>query len=196
MNNISIALIHYPVLNKSGEEVTTSITPFDIHDISRSAYTFGVDLFYVVHPSNKQKNVLERITNFWQIGFGKSYNQNRSLAFNIVKFAYSFEEVKELLERYYNQKVKVISTTARKMEMSKIISIEEASKVSANNPVLILFGTGWGLATEFFHHLSDYILAPIEGIDNYNHLSVRAASAIILYLFSFERKKYLRQINT
>jgi len=190
MNNISIALIHYPVLNKRGEEVATSITPFDIHDISRSAYTFGVDYFYIVHSSSKQEEVLKRITKFWQVGYGKSYNESRSTAFSIVKYAFSFEEAKDSLEQLYKQKVKVIATTARKIKTDKMIPIEEVSKISTKTPIFILFGTGWGLADKFFD-LSDYILEPIDGVTDYNHLSVRAASAIILYLLSRKQENSL-----
>lgn len=188
MNNISIALIHYPVLNKEGKEVATSITPFDIHDISRSAFTFGVDFLYIVHPSSKQKGVMERITTFWQEGYGKTYNENRSRAFSIVKYAFSFDEARNSVEQLYNNKVMIVATTARKQETDKLISLEEVSEISFKTPSLLLFGTGWGLSGKFFD-ISDYILKPIEGINNYNHLSVRAASAIILYLLSVYKKK-------
>ena len=43
----------------------------------------------------------------------------------------------------------------------------------------MLFGTGWGLTDEIMD-MSDYILEPIRGNTRYNHLSVRAAVAIIL----------------
>jgi len=191
MNNISIGLLHYPVLNKNGEEITTSITPFDIHDIARSAYSFGVDYFYIIHPSQKQKAVSERIINFWQKGFGKSYNQNRSLTFNIVKFAYSLNEAKELIDNQYGKNAKIISTTARKIDSEKSISIEDVSKISINEPVFLLFGTGWGLTNNILQS-GDFILKPIEGNSDYNHLSVRTASAIILYLLSESRKKYFK----
>jgi len=41
------------------------------------------------------------------------------------------------------------------------------------------FGTGRGRAREVLQE-SDYILAPIEGVLDYNHLSVRSAAAIVL----------------
>ena len=46
-------------------------------------------------------------------------------------------------------------------------------------PCMILLGTGWGLADAVFAR-SDLVLEPIPGRDDYNHLSVRAASAIML----------------
>ena len=45
---------------------------------------------------------------------------------------------------------------------------------------LVLFGTGWGLAPELIDG-SDVLLAPLEGVGSgYNHLSVRAACAIVV----------------
>ncbi|MGC8720905.1 MAG: RNA methyltransferase, partial [Thermodesulforhabdaceae bacterium] len=46
-------------------------------------------------------------------------------------------------------------------------------------PVILLFGTAWGLADAVFEQ-ADYILEPIRGKSSYNHLSVRCAAAIII----------------
>ena len=45
--------------------------------------------------------------------------------------------------------------------------------------MLIVFGTGQGLSDEIMAQ-SDFILAPVQGLTNYNHLSVRSAAAIVL----------------
>jgi hypothetical protein len=46
-------------------------------------------------------------------------------------------------------------------------------------PWLILFGTGWGLASPALERC-DHVLEPVEGTGDYNHLSVRSAAAVIL----------------
>jgi hypothetical protein len=46
-------------------------------------------------------------------------------------------------------------------------------------PVLLLFGTGWGLTEEVLA-AADRRLEPIQGAGDFNHLSVRAACAITL----------------
>jgi len=46
-------------------------------------------------------------------------------------------------------------------------------------PYLILFGTGWGMTEELIGK-ADAVLPPILGENEYNHLSVRSATAIIL----------------
>jgi len=50
----------------------------------------------------------------------------------------------------------------------------------------MMFGTAWGLADELFRK-ADHVLQPIEGDNEYNHLSVRCASAIILDRLSGQR---------
>jgi hypothetical protein len=47
-------------------------------------------------------------------------------------------------------------------------------------PVLLLFGTGWGLAPDLVERAQS-CLEPIRSLrtDRYNHLSVRAAAAIL-----------------
>ena len=44
---------------------------------------------------------------------------------------------------------------------------------------LLVFGTGWGLERNIILN-ADFVLSPIEGPEEYNHLHVRAAIAIIL----------------
>lgn len=46
-------------------------------------------------------------------------------------------------------------------------------------PLLVLFGTGWGLADDQLPQVSR-IITPISGRPAWNHLSVRSAVAILL----------------
>ena len=48
----------------------------------------------------------------------------------------------------------------------------------AEGPVLLLLGTGHGLAPEVLEK-ADGVLPPIRFLDGYNHLSVRSAAAIL-----------------
>jgi hypothetical protein len=47
------------------------------------------------------------------------------------------------------------------------------------SPLLVCFGTGWGLAEQVFDSV-DGVLEPIATDSGYNHLPVRAAVAIVL----------------
>ena len=83
------------------------------------------------------------------------------------------------IERIEGQKPLIITTSARIFDNS--ISYENLSKqiFEDDKPYLLLFGTGWGLTDEVMA-MSDHILEPIRANSKYNHLSVRAAVAIIL----------------
>jgi hypothetical protein len=47
-------------------------------------------------------------------------------------------------------------------------------------PYLIVLGTGYGLTNECIEEYGSMVLTPIDGIAEYNHLSVRSAAAIMV----------------
>lgn len=52
---IYLALVHYPVYNKRRDVVCTSVTNFDIHDISRTCSTYDIKGYRLVVPVDAQK---------------------------------------------------------------------------------------------------------------------------------------------
>ena len=64
-------------------------------------------------------------------------------------------------------------------EGERRLSYQDFRKREWDRPILLLFGTGWGMTEEIMDQL-DYVLDPIRGRGEYNHLSVRSAAAIIL----------------
>ena len=75
------ALLHYPVLNKEGKTVVTAIANMDLHDIARTAKTFGVEKFYVINPVEAQRRLAGQIIGHWREGYGALYNPFRKDAF-------------------------------------------------------------------------------------------------------------------
>ena len=71
MSRLSIALIHHPVLDREGAIVTTAMTNLDLHDMSRSARTFGAERFFIVHPIEAQRELALRIVSHWVDGSGR-----------------------------------------------------------------------------------------------------------------------------
>ena len=178
-NKVYLSLVHYPVYNRNKDVVCTSVTNFDIHDISRSCGTYEIKGYSLVVPVDAQKKLTERIIGYWQDGTGGQYNKDREKAFRSTDVMESIEAVIAEIERVEGEKPLVITTSARIFNNS--ISYENLSKkiYEDDKPYLLLFGTGWGLTDEVME-MSDYILEPIRGNSKYNHLSVRAAVAIIL----------------
>jgi hypothetical protein len=179
MADVFLALLHYPVLDKNGQIVTTAVTNIDIHDIARSAATYGLRRFFVVTPVRALRALSEKILEHWETGFGSTYNLTRKEALANVAIEPDLDGVLVAIERDTGQRPILVATSAR--PAPDTVSYREFRQRLAHEPgpVLLLFGTGWGLAPEVLErvHLR---LEPIVGPTPYNHLSVRAAAAIIL----------------
>ncbi len=178
-SKIYVGLVHYPVYNRRNEVVCTSVTNFDIHDISRTCSTYDIKAYRLVVPAEAQKVLTQRIISYWQEGIGKEYNKDRERAFEFTRVVSSIDEVVEEIEKEEGEKPLIITTSAKIFENS--ISYKNLSEkiFNDNKPYLLLFGTGWGLTKEVMD-MSSYILEPIRARAKYNHLSVRGAVAIIL----------------
>ena len=72
-----------------------------------------------------------------------------------------------------------VATDAKSFPWSQSYANVRARIESSEQPFVILFGTGDGLDESVITE-SDILLQPIVGPTDYNHLSVRAAAAIIL----------------
>jgi len=174
---IYVALLHYPMKDKEKENVATSITNMDLHDISRSCTTYDVKNYYVVTPLEAQREIASRVIKHWLEGYGATYNVNRKQAFGGTMLMDGLLDVVADIEKKEGERPVVVATTARDSRAN--IGFQEVSELSEEKPILILFGTGWGFTEDVFK-MSDRVLKPIEGAGNFNHLSVRSAVAIIL----------------
>ncbi|MGA1846063.1 tRNA (guanosine(37)-N1)-methyltransferase TrmD [Deferribacter abyssi] len=177
LRRLYVGLLHYPMYDKERNIVATAITNMDLHDISRSCRTFGVKRYYIVNPLKAQREIAKRVLKHWKDGFGATYNENRKEAFEVTSVSESLIEVIDEIEKIEGEKPVLVATTARKVEDA--ISFDKLKSFVFQKPVLLLFGTGWGFADDMFD-ICDYVLERIEGFENFNHLSVRSAVAIIL----------------
>lgn len=175
---IYAALVHYPVLDKHGTVVSTSVTNLDIHDISRSARTYGIDRYYLITPVEAQHWLVSKILEHWATGWGSRYNENRKDALSITRCTTDIETMAKEIHADSGENPKFVATSARRYpnsinydSMRELLSKEGA-------PIVLMFGTGWGLHPDVIVE-ADYVLEPICGSGSFNHLSVRAAAAII-----------------
>ncbi len=174
-----IGLIHYPVYNKNRKRIASAITNFDLHDLSRVARTFGVKKFFVISPLRDQQALAERILRHWTVGHGASYNRYRKEAIQLITIVSSLEDSIMDIAEIEGEEPLLIATDASKQAERSITYSEATDIINSERAVILLFGTAWGLDSEVIHK-ADYILEPIEGGADYNHLSVRSAAAIIL----------------
>ncbi len=174
-----IALLHYPVYNKEGKVVTTSIANMDIHDIARLAKTYGLSGYYVINPVSTQRALAQEIINHWRKGYGATFNKSRKEAFEIVLLKESLNEVTREIETQTGYAPKTIVTSANFNKGYLTFTSLRRMLKSNNLPYLLIFGTGSGIADEIIES-ADYRLQAIKGGGKYNHLAVRSAAAIIL----------------
>lgn len=174
-----VALVHYPVYNKKFKIVTTAFVNLDVHDLARAARTYGIKGFFLVQPVMEQQALVKRVLWHWTEGPGASFNPTRADALRLVRIKNSLDEVVKEIERAEGIRPKVVVTDARPRENMIGYSELRERVSSGKEPYLILFGTGWGITREVME-CADYVLKPIRGFTDYNHLSVRSAASIIL----------------
>lgn len=176
MRQVSAVLIHHPIYDRARTIVTGAITNLDIHDISRSAHTYGLSAYYVAHPIAAQRELAERIREHWLTGSGSRRIPDRAPPMSGLRIVSNLDEA---LERS-GAGTELWVTSARAGENSLAHDAARELLKAEGPPVLLAFGTGWGLADEVLER-ARFLLAPIRSPrpDGFNHLSVRAAAAII-----------------
>ncbi len=194
-----LLLAHHPVHDRTGAEVTSSVTNLDIHDLARSAATYGLAGTIAITPIALQREKIAHIIDVWQeeaaaLAAGSVDHfapgplpglpsGHRSHALAAVEVRASIEDAVASIASLHGAPPLVIATSARLHGGPPTLGFAELRSVLAetapDRPVALLLGTGHGL-TERAISLANYVLAPVSGQPAFNHLSVRSAAAIIL----------------
>lgn len=179
MSKVYLGLLHYPIYNKNNEIVTTAVTNFDIHDIARSARTYDIRRYYVIHPLDSQIELVQEILGYWRQGYGAQYNPDRHDALSLVETVRTIEDCVQQIAQEQGCQPYIVTTDARNFSNSISYRSLREKILTDERPCLLLFGTGWGIERSVMEQF-DYILEPVFGRGEYNHLCVRAAVSIIL----------------
>lgn len=179
--SIYCALLHHPVRDRAGQTTTTAVTTLDVHDIARTARTFEVRGYFVVTPVEPQRNLVERILSHWRDGAGVKRMPERRVALERCEVVPDLARACARITDETGQQPRLWATAATSPAVRPRLSHVEARRRlrAGGRPVLLLFGTGHGLAPELLAE-ADELLEPIAGLGAYNHLSVRSAAAILL----------------
>lgn len=180
MNSLALVLVHHPVLDRAGESVTTAITNLDLHDMARSATTYGATSLFIVHPVEAQRTLAERIRAHWVEGTGLKRIPDRAEAMARLVVVPSLADVYARLGGRAAIECWTTAATARHGAITTYADAR-ARLAASERPIALLFGTGWGLAGDVMAS-ADLRLEPVRAraATGYNHLSVRAACAITL----------------
>lgn len=173
---LAVALLHHPVLDRRGDLVTTAVTNLDLHDIARIGRTYGIERYYVVTPAREQQELAGAIVGHWRDGYGAGYNPDRCSALSLVEVVPDLAAALADWQQLSGSEVVPLLTAAGRDDG---IDFPAARALLAQWPLLLVFGTGWGLAPQLFDH-GWPVLQALRGVDGYNHLPVRAAAAVIL----------------
>jgi len=173
-----VALLHHPVYNREGRVVTTAVTNLDVHDIARASRTYGLAGYFVVTPVQLQRELVSEIVGHWTGDYGEA-NLPRRQAMETVRVVPSLEAAVEQIKTERGESPLLAATAARPAEDTVGWRQWKKDCDVMAKPVVLLFGTGWGLADQVFEK-AQIRLAPIWGPTDYNHLSVRSAVAIAL----------------
>jgi tRNA (guanine37-N1)-methyltransferase len=175
-----IALVHHPVVDRADAVITTALTNLDVHDIARSTSTYGLAGYFIVTPVESQRDKAAHIAQMWQEDQDR---EHRAQALALVRPVAAIDDaIAEIAARHGRPPI-VIATSARESSFPAAPRIGPlqlvADAAATPDPVLILFGTGWGLDDRQIPTVSR-VLAPIRGAPAWNHLAVRSAVAIVL----------------
>ncbi len=177
--DLSVVLLHDQMVDKTGKLITSSLTMIDVHDIARSSRTYGLTNAFIAHPSPTLRKLARTLKTHWEGEFGTRYNSNRKEALEYTEIVSDLDEAIAKVDLRTGKLPKLIATSAK--DGGDRVSFETMRQMINNDeqPYLIMFGTGWGMSEALLKR-ADYFLKPINGPGAYNHLSVRAACAIVL----------------
>lgn len=172
---LTVALVHHPVVDRRGDEITSTVDHFDVMDGSRLSLTYPVRRLYVVNPVPAQQALVERLIRH---GTQVAERDEARGAFSKTAWAPDLEAVIGEHERELGTRPTVVATSARASTRDVgFAAVRE--RLRGGEPMLLLVGKAWGLAPRVLDG-ADVRLEPIDAGTGFNHLSVRSAMAILL----------------
>ncbi|MCR9162049.1 MAG: RNA methyltransferase [Nannocystaceae bacterium] len=169
---LRVALVHHPVINRNGEEIASVIDEFDVFDGGRLALTYGIPTLYVVNPVPAQRDKAARI-----IAHAKSDARDAARGrMDALVWCASLEDA--IADASRPEPPLLVATSAVAREPS--VGFEDVrERLAGGSDVLLVIGKAWGLAPSVLRRC-DAQLQPIDAGTGFNHLSVRAAMAILI----------------
>ncbi len=174
-----LALVHHPTVDREGKVVATAITTLDLHDFSRLARTYGLGGVYATTPLEGQRALAGRLVEHWLRGHGGRVNPCRREALEGLHLAEGLAGAAREIGETWGEAPMIVGTSARPGADRIPFASARQRLAELRRPVLLVFGTGWGLAPEALE-ACDWLLEPIAGSGEYNHLSVRSAASIVV----------------
>lgn len=172
---LTVALVHHPVCNRLGEEITSTVDHFDVMDGSRLALTYAVRRFWVVNHLPAQRALVERLIRH---GSATAERDEARGEFAHTAWAPDLAAVIDEHTQTLGMRPTLVATSAAAAD-DAIGFAALRERLHAGEPMLVVLGKAWGLAPRVLA-AADLRLAPIDADHGFNHLSVRSAMAIVV----------------
>jgi hypothetical protein len=112
-------------------------------------------------------------------GDGARINVHRAEALRGLQVVDSLDQAVERVTQQWGAKPLIVATSARGGEDRITFAQARKRLTRRKGPMLLIFGTSWGLADEAMAK-ADWVIEPIGAPSDYNHLSVRSAASIVV----------------
>ncbi len=173
-------LLHNDVMLPGDIIGNSSVTSIDIHDIARSSTTYNIKKYFIVTRLDSQKKLVKKFLEFWQSDEKASINPSRAFA---LKHVLLKSELSEVIEDIANleglEPITIVTSSRRNRDHPNMISYRDQIKIwEKKRPIIFIFGTSHGISNALIEKF-DYKLLPLEGLEEFNFLSVRSAAAIV-----------------
>lgn len=93
---------------------------------------------FLIHPLEVQSEIIKRITDYWQHGYGKTYNPDRSNALERVTYTSSIESAIAAVTEIEGQAPVTITTDARTYPNTVTYGFVRKLLHSGDKPLLLL----------------------------------------------------------
>jgi hypothetical protein len=169
------------VVNRNHEVIASAITNLDLHDLARLACTYDLPACYIVTPLMDQQDLARQLISHWCEGVGKELHPHRKQALERLRLVDDVDRARREILAEWGKPPLLWATSAQ--QQGPVLNHRSARRqlqaASGLQPILLLLGTAWGLASTLAAE-ADAVLEAIPGRAGYNHLSVRCAAAILV----------------
>lgn len=172
---LDVALVHHPVVDRTGDVITATIDHFDVFDASRLSLAYSVGMVFLVNPEPSQRALAERLIAH---GTDPHRSEDRRGVTHKTRWVPDIAAAVEAVRERTGVTPRTVATSAQPATGMIDFGALRAA-LQRGEPHLLLVGKASGLADEVLAG-ADLRLCPIDAGTGYNHLSVRSALAIMI----------------
>lgn len=172
---LHVALVHHPVVDRTGDVITATIDHFDVFDASRLSMAYPIGTVFIVNPEPSQRALAERLIAH---GTDAHRSEDRAGVTHKTRWVPDLDAAIEAVREQAGRAPRTVATSAqphpRAIEFAELRLL-----LQRGDPHLLLLGKASGLAEDLLAR-ADLRLRPIDAGTGWNHLSVRSALAIMI----------------